>query len=188
MIIYTIKNLLDGKIYVGQTIQSNAKMRWYSHQADARNGKKTHLYNSMRKYGVENFLWEVIDQVTTIEELNELEAKWLAHYRTLGEVYNNREAGGNKTHSAESIEKMRQVHKLRHANNIIGGWKRRDGGAMKGKSHPGKGTKRTQEQIEKIKAGQQNMLNSEKGLEYRRKQSENSKKMWAKRKTMLEVN
>jgi hypothetical protein len=53
MIIYTIKNLLDGKIYVGQTIQSNAKMRWYGHQADACKGKKTHLYNSMRKYGVE---------------------------------------------------------------------------------------------------------------------------------------
>ena len=58
--IYKIINP-NGKIYVGQTIQSNAKMRWYSHQADARNGKKTHLYDSMRKYGVENFLWEVIE-------------------------------------------------------------------------------------------------------------------------------
>jgi group I intron endonuclease len=188
MIIYKITNHINDKVYIGQTIQTNPKMRWYGHQADARNGKKTHLYDSMRKHGIENFSWEVIDQADTIEYLNDLEAKWLDHYRNLGEVYNNREAGGNKTHSAESIEKMRQVHKLRHANNVIGGWKRRDGGPMKGKSHPGKGTKRTPEQIERIKAGQQNMLNSEKGLEYRRKQSENSKRMWAKRKTMLEVN
>ena len=115
MYIYTIKNLLNGKIYVGQTIQSNAKMRWYSHQADARNGKKTHLYDSMRKYGVKNFLWEVIDQAKIIEELNELEAKWLAHYRTLGKVYNNREAGGNKTHSAESIQRMKEAQKQAHA-------------------------------------------------------------------------
>ena len=56
---------------------------------------------------------------------------------------------------------------------------------MKGKSHPGKGTKRTQEQITRIKAGQQNMLNSEKGLEYRRKQSENSKRMWVERKLKM---
>jgi group I intron endonuclease len=133
MYIYTIKNLINGKMYIGQTVQANAKMRWYSHQADARAGKKSYLYDSIRKYGVENFLWEVVDQGTCIEHLNELEAKWLAHYRTLGEVYNNREAGNNKLHSAESIKRMKEVHKLRHANNIIGGWKRRDGGPMKGK-------------------------------------------------------
>lgn len=62
MYIYTIKNLVNGKIYVGQTIQSNAKMRWYSHQADARAGKKSYLYDSIRKYGVENFLWTVVDK------------------------------------------------------------------------------------------------------------------------------
>jgi group I intron endonuclease len=135
MYIYTIKNLINGKIYVGQTIQSNAKMRWYSHQADARNSKKTHLYDSMRKYGVENFLWEVIDRANNIEQLNNLEGKWLEHYRSIGEVYNNREAGNNRFHSAESIEKMKKIHKLRHANNVIGGWKRRDGGPMKGKKH-----------------------------------------------------
>ena len=185
MLIYTIKNLVNGKMYVGQTIQANAKMRWYSHQADARAGKKSHLYDSMRKYGVENFLWEIVDYGNTIEELNKLEAKWLDHYRTVGQVYNNREAGGNKLHSAESIEKMRQVHKARHANNIIGGWKRQDGGAMLGQSHPGKGKKRTPEQIERIKEGRQNMLNSDNGLEYRRKQSENSKRIWAERKLKM---
>jgi group I intron endonuclease len=135
MYIYTIKNLVNDKMYVGQTVQTNPKMRWYSHQADARAGKKSHLYDSMRKHGVENFSWEIIDRANSIEQLNELEAKWLDHYRTVGKVYNNREAGNNKLHSAKSIEKMRQVHKLRHATNVIGGWKRRDGGAMKGKMH-----------------------------------------------------
>jgi group I intron endonuclease len=135
MYIYTIKNLVNGKMYVGQTIQANPKMRWYAHLDYARKGRKSHLYDSIRKHSVENFEWQVIDQGKTIQELNELEAKWLAHYRVLGEVYNNREAGGNKLHSAESIEKMRQVHKLRHATNVIGGWKRKDGGAMKNKMH-----------------------------------------------------
>ena len=55
-------------------------------------------------------------------------------------MYNNREAGNNKTHSPESIEKMRTAQKLRHATTKVGGWKRRDGGPMKGKDHPRKGT------------------------------------------------
>jgi group I intron endonuclease len=133
MYIYRITNKVNGKVYIGQTVQSNPKMRWYAHLDYARKGRKSHLYDSMRKHGIDNFDWEVIDQGSSIEKLNELEAKWLAHYRVSGEVYNNREAGGNKRHSAESIKKMQHVHKLRHANTIVGGWKRRDGGPMKGK-------------------------------------------------------
>jgi group I intron endonuclease len=115
MVIYKITNTINGKVYIGQTIQSNAKMRWYSHQADARTGKKSHLYDSIRKYGVENFAWEIIEQGSSVDHLNELEAKWLAHYRTITEVYNNRDAGGNKVHSAESIQRMQVAQKAAHA-------------------------------------------------------------------------
>ena len=34
---------------------------------------------------------------------------------------------------------MRVAQKLRHATTKVGGWKRRDGGPMKGKVHPKKG-------------------------------------------------
>ena len=135
MYIYTITNKQNNTVYVGQTIQKNPKMRWYDHQALARAGKLSHLSNSIRKYGVENFEWKVIDTAKDIDELNEKEKYHLNEYRQLGAVYNNREAGNNKTHSKESIEKMRQSHKARHANNDIGGWTRRDGGPMKNKTH-----------------------------------------------------
>ena len=81
-------------------------------------------------------MWEIIDSAESLEELNNKEEHWLNYYRGQGfVVYNNREAGGNKTHSLESIEKMRAAQKLRHATTKVGGWKRRDGGAMKGKTH-----------------------------------------------------
>ena len=134
MYIYTITNLVNGKMYVGQTIQSNAKMRWYSHCDMVRKGKKSHLYDSMRKYGIDQFDWKVVDVALTIDDLNNLETAWANKLRSQGCVlYNNRETGNNKKHSAESIEKMRQVHKLRHATTIVGGWKRIDGGPMRGK-------------------------------------------------------
>jgi len=136
MYIYTIKNLVNGKMYVGQTIQTNPKMRWYAHCDMMRKGKKSHLYDSMRKYGIENFLWKVVETAASIEHLNNLETAWANKLKEQGIVlYNNRETGNNKRHSADSIEKMRFIHKQRHANNVIGGWKRRDGGAMKNKKH-----------------------------------------------------
>lgn len=143
MYIYKITNTANNKVYIGQTIQSNPKMRWYSHLADMRGGRKMHLYNSMRKYGVEAFTWEVIDEVTTLSELNLREEYWLNEYRKTHTVYNLREAGNNKTHSPESIEKMREAQRAAHARRreqgTDGGWVRKDGGAMLGKSHPKKG-------------------------------------------------
>jgi group I intron endonuclease len=136
MHIYCITNLINGKIYIGQTVQQNSKMRWYAHLADARRGKKSYLLDSIRKYGKDSFAWEVIDSAVCIDELNTKEEYWLNHYRNQGiTVYNNREAGGNKTHSPESIGRMRIAQKLRHATTKVGGWKRCDGGAMKGKTH-----------------------------------------------------
>jgi group I intron endonuclease len=187
MIIYKITNCVNGKVYIGQTVQTNPKMRWYSHQADARAGKKSHLYDSIRKHGVEKFLWEVIDQVTTIEELNELEAKWLAHYRTLGEVYNNREAGGNKTHSAQSIQRMKESQKHAHARR-----REANGGIEKmNRTLKTSGWKHSEESRLKRKEWSA-ITNKVKAKplseEHKRKVSESVKIAWATRKALQEVN
>jgi group I intron endonuclease len=143
MYIYKITNTSDNKIYIGQTIQQNPKMRWYSHLAEARNGTRSHLYNSIRKYGVEIFTWEVIDSALSIDELNDKEQYWLEQYKKSHTVYNVRDAGNNKLHSNESKLKMQKSQRDAHARRREEGrdtWTRRDGGAMKGKSHPRKGT------------------------------------------------
>lgn len=102
----------------------------------ARKNKKSYLYDSMRKHGIEQFDWKVVDTASSINQLNELETIWANKLRDQGiTLYNNRETGGNKKHSHKSIEKMRQVQKLRHATTNVGGWKRKDGGAMLGKIH-----------------------------------------------------
>jgi group I intron endonuclease len=143
MYIYKITNAINNKVYIGQTIQKNPKMRWYDHCAKTRHGKNNHLYNSMRLYGIDNFAWEVIDSADNIDDLNDKEEYWLSEHRKTTEVYNIREAGGNKFHSKESIEKMKVAQKQAHARRKEEGrdtWTRRDGGAMLGKPHPRKGS------------------------------------------------
>lgn len=142
MHIYRITNTTNNKMYIGQTIQRNPKMRWYDHCSRTRKGQQNHLYNSMRLYGIENFVWEVIDSADTLQELNLKEQYWLEEYKKVTEVYNLREAGDNKTHSQQSIEKMKESQRRAHARRRANGtdtWTRSDGGAMKGKAHPKKG-------------------------------------------------
>ena len=135
MNIYKFTHIETGRVYVGQTIQ-DANNRRLGHLAAARGTKRTNkLYNAIRKYGEDSFVFEVIATADTLEELNQLEVKYIKEYDSIANGFNLREGGDNKTHSPESIEKMRKVHLARHANNDIGGWTRRDGGAMKGKAH-----------------------------------------------------
>ena len=169
MHIYRITNTINNKMYIGQTIQKNPKMRWYDHCARTRNGQNNHLYNSMRLYGVENFVWEVIDSANNLNELNLKEQHWLDEYRKITEVYNIREAGNNKTHSEKSKEKMKESQRQAHARRRSEGtdtWTRRDGGAMKGKAHPRKGTKglwHYSEEQRKAQSDRMNILNGTRG-------------------------
>lgn len=55
--IYKIQNLINGKIYIGQS--KNIEKRWLRHKTTAFN-KNDHSYNlplyrAIRKYGLENF-------------------------------------------------------------------------------------------------------------------------------------
>ena len=138
-IIYKITNSINGKVYIGQTVQKNPKMRWYDHQAKARCGVNQPLFNAIRKYGVENFTWEVVDQADSLEALNKLEEQYVEQYDSMNSGYNVRKAGGNKLHNVTSIEKMKEsqkkVHSRRRKEGRDGGWKRIDGGPMKGKTH-----------------------------------------------------
>ena len=103
------------------------------------------MFNAINKYGVENFLWEVIDQASDVDSLNKLEEYYVEKYNSINEGYNIRKAGNNKLHNAQSKEKMRLAQRVAHARRRAegrdGGWKRIDGGPMKGKKHPRKGTK-----------------------------------------------
>lgn len=82
--IYKIQNKVNNKIYIGQSIC--IEKRWKEHQNNAFN-INTHTYNyplyrAIRKYGLENFQFTVIEE-TSIENLTEEEQYWIDYYNTL---------------------------------------------------------------------------------------------------------
>lgn len=87
--IYKVENLINGKKYIGQSV--NIPKRWIKHRSDAFNKNCNHydkiLYKAIRKYGLENFSFEVIEYCS-IEELNDKEYYWVNHYDSYHHGYN----------------------------------------------------------------------------------------------------
>lgn len=93
--IYKIENLINGKVYIGQSI--NISKRWSVHKFHGTHTtNNSHLYLSMRHYGINNFSFEVIEYCP-IESLNEREQYWIQFYNSTDREkgYNIR-AGGNQ--------------------------------------------------------------------------------------------
>lgn len=66
--VYKITNNINGKFYIGGTSES-FRGRWNSHKSDCRKGKhhNPYLMASIRKYGVENFTFEILEVCSSCE-------------------------------------------------------------------------------------------------------------------------
>lgn len=105
---YLIKNLVNNKCYIGQTINP-ITTRWNVHLSLARRNKKSGfaLHNAIRKYGEENFNVEILAETDNIEQLNLLEDQYIVENNTMfPNGYNLKRGGFNKTYSEESKQKM----------------------------------------------------------------------------------
>lgn len=80
-IIYKATNKVNGKVYIGKTVQklNNRKRK---HFYCAEKGMKNIFYNSIRKHGKDNFYFEQIDYAQNREELSEKESYWINYYRS----------------------------------------------------------------------------------------------------------
>jgi group I intron endonuclease len=95
MLVYLIRNKLNGKCYVGQTIQPLAK-RWRGHcWASSSYGKKMPIANAIQKYGRENFEVEVLEECSTRIDLDCREVHWVLKLGTFYPNGYNLRAGGS---------------------------------------------------------------------------------------------
>lgn len=107
MVIYKATNKINGKSYIGQTINSLKQRKREHIDASNKNKAKIYFHSAIRKYGPENFEWEVLHIGSSTEELNKLEIFYIGYYDTfLGEGYNLIEGGRNATPSEETRKKL----------------------------------------------------------------------------------
>lgn len=86
-VIYKITNLINGKVYIGQSRQKPGR-RWTEHKRNAKR-KKEHsddnmiITSALKKYGIENFFHEIIHYVTKDEEITLVEEYYIKKYDSL---------------------------------------------------------------------------------------------------------
>ena len=77
--IYKITNLINGKIYIGQS--RFIQRRFDKHKSEAKNNNPLPLYNAIRKYGIDNFKFEIIEECLP-DELNNRETYYMFFYNS----------------------------------------------------------------------------------------------------------
>lgn len=108
--IYKIINKINNKSYVGST--SNFDKRWYSHRFRLKNNThhSSKLQNSVNKHGIENFVFEVIEECPK-ELLIEREQHWIEILNSYNDGYNSTPRACNNGGLAdETIEKLKKIH------------------------------------------------------------------------------
>ena len=130
MQIYLVTNKVNGKSYIGQTVQT-LKKRWSSHGSDAKRGRGPHaLVHALLKYGKENFIIRTLKVCSTRKELNRLEKHFIVKLKTKAPSGYNITDGGDGTLGVPYTKSQYKKFK-----KTIGNSRKGSGNSFFGKHH-----------------------------------------------------
>lgn len=85
--IYKVTNKVNGKVYIGQSVDIGRRWRQHMTAED-----DIYFHKAIQKYGVENFEWEVIEKCKK-KDLDEREIYWIEYYDSFNKGYNCTKGG-----------------------------------------------------------------------------------------------
>jgi group I intron endonuclease len=123
--VYCIRNLIDGKVYVGSTAVS-FRGRWRNHLNDLKNNRHIckHLQRAWNKYGGDKFVFEVLEgcdpRLCIVKEQH-----WMDYCKSIVVLYNQSPtAGSNFGHkfTGEARENNRKAHQTEEFRKKCSSW------------------------------------------------------------------
>ena len=109
--VYTIRNVFDGKRYIGSARRLHVRRAQHFSDLRCDRHSSTHLQRAYDKYGVDGFLFEVVE-LCPVDLLIEREQYWIDYYRAFDSAcgYNMRARADSSLghrHSDEVRQRMR---------------------------------------------------------------------------------
>jgi len=106
--IYKLTNKINGKIYIGQA--KDVAQRWRAHKAAAKYKKPTQIvHHAIIKYGLDNFIFEVIFGCKNQDDINWAEEYFIQYYDSLNNGYNLTNGGSVAPKTDEWKKKISQI-------------------------------------------------------------------------------
>lgn len=90
--IYCFQNKIDGKCYIGKSINIWDRYKQHINQLNGRYLENKHFINAWHKYGEENFEFSILEECD-IKDLNAREKYWIAYYDSRRNGYNGTDGG-----------------------------------------------------------------------------------------------
>lgn len=126
--IYIMKNFVENKYYIGQTIQT-AQERFKQHIRESKNeGRKEYNYaisKAIREFGEEAFDYAILSDTVPIEDLDLIEEHYIDLYRTADPEFGyNISTGANDTSNYRNYPKIEEKSRIQDIseediNNIL---------------------------------------------------------------------
>jgi len=105
MLVYVIRNKVNGKCYVGQTVRS-LEERWKAHCQDNRQRlTRMPIAAAIHKHGKENFEIEVLEECHSQVELNIAEVRWALELKAFWPTGYNLKAGGARGTTSKELRR-----------------------------------------------------------------------------------
>lgn len=110
MIIYKVTNIINGKIYIGQTKQRLPRRRTIHHnEAKSNRSPNSAFHKAIRKYGKKAFEWEVLCECDSFDDMNEKEIFYIKEYDSYVKEHGyNMTYGGDGTLGHKPSEETRK--------------------------------------------------------------------------------
>lgn len=111
--VYIARNKYNQKCYIGKTV-GTLKKRIGEHYSDSKNNPKQYFHKAIRKYGEDSFIWEILSESDSDDELYLKEIYFInLHNTTIPNGYNMTIGGeGAKgfLHSEETKSNLSKIH------------------------------------------------------------------------------
>lgn len=109
MIVYKSTNTINNKCYIGQTVKKlEDRKQLHLYRLNSMKNKNWHFYNALRKYGWDNFEWEVLEECDSKEELDEMEFHYIKQYNSYENGYNMTLGGDKGTWGLKHTEETKK--------------------------------------------------------------------------------
>ena len=119
--IYKITNIKNNQSYIGKSNNIERRLSDHKRLAFTKSYKEYNkiLYQAFRKYGIENFIFEILEELDNYSISNEREKYWIKYYNTYNNGYNESEGGDGGSSKGHCQGSANGRHKLTEEDVIL---------------------------------------------------------------------